>query len=115
MFGKPKMLFVVGEMARQLSFVVVTSFIGVAIIASCTGVQRKAIVDASVVACIEIAEKSGDPTAKTVCATAEELAPFVKVILGKRAMASASTSTSASAPPAKQTPAPSASASHSAK
>lgn len=73
-----------------LAFATVLGFI---IASACTPTQRaagRAVVSAVDAACVEIGESGG-----VICATAEELAPFAKLILRSRKMAAAAAASAA--------------------
>jgi hypothetical protein len=69
--------------------------IAVVVGSACTPFQRRMVVDAAQATCVLIRTNTDDQMVKEVCATAEELAPYVKQILSSRALA-ASASASAS-------------------
>jgi hypothetical protein len=101
--------------------VVATFAIGAFAIATCStscGVQPKTVANVlkpTAEQCVEISQRKNNKELETICATIEDLAPFIPVIFAyqqkRLGLAAGSASASAEAPPpAPPTPAPSASA-----
>jgi hypothetical protein len=73
----------VKRLAHVAAAYVVLLGLGIVVVESCTPAQRHAVPAAERAICV-VLRASGDPDAEAVCATADELAPFVAELLAAR-------------------------------